>query len=71
MTTRPFDMLNSVIGKQVMLKLKGNTTISGVLKSFDVHLNVILENAEVTSDDTKTKHPAIFVRGDTIVFISG
>ena len=75
MTSRPFDDLNKAVDQQVLVKLKGNRTISGVLKAFDVHLNLVLENAEETSkkDDgteEKEKHVKIMVRGDNIILIA-
>jgi len=75
MTSRPFDDLNKAVDQQVLVKLKGNRTISGVLKAFDVHLNLVLENAEETSkkDDgteEKEKHAKIMVRGDNIILIA-
>lgn len=75
MTSRPFDDLNKAVEQQVLVKLKGNRTISGVLKAFDVHLNLVLENAEETSrkDDgteEKEKHARIMVRGDNIILIA-
>jgi len=75
MTKRPFDDLTKALDQQVMVKLKGTKTISGVLKAFDVHLNLVLENAEETSfNDDKTegkeKYAKIMVRGDNIILIA-
>jgi small nuclear ribonucleoprotein len=68
---RPFDMLNKAIDRQVMIELKGNKTVSGILKSFDVHLNLVVEDAEITAEGNKSKHSSVFVRGDSIIYISG
>jgi len=75
MTARPFDDLNKALNQPVLVKLKGNKLISGVLKAFDVHLNLVLENAEETSkkedgSEEKEKHARIMVRGDNIVLIA-
>ena len=75
MTKRPFDDLNKAVDQQVLVKLKGNHSISGVLKAFDVHLNLVLENAEETGkrDDgteEKEKFAKIMVRGDNIILIA-
>jgi small nuclear ribonucleoprotein len=68
---RPFDMLNSSINKQVLIILKGNTQIRGKLRSFDVHLNIVLEDAEeLENNKPKTKHGEVFLRGDNIVFVT-
>ncbi|MCX6801486.1 MAG: LSm family protein [Candidatus Diapherotrites archaeon] len=75
MSARPFDDLTKATDQQVLVKLKGNRTISGVLKAFDVHLNLVLENAEETSckedgTEEKEKYPKIMVRGDSIILIA-
>ncbi|MCX8189638.1 MAG: LSm family protein [Candidatus Diapherotrites archaeon] len=72
--TRPFDELTKALGKPVMLRLKGDRTIRGVLASFDVHLNIILENAEELANGQeqtiKEKYPRLMVRGDNIIFVA-
>jgi len=71
MTTRPFDDLNNAIGKQVLVKLKDNRGIRGKLKAFDVHLNLVLEEAEeLIDDEAKAKYGRIMLRGDSIILIS-
>ena len=71
MTTRPFDLLNDSIGKDVLVVLKDNLKIRGTLKAFDVHMNIVLENAEILeNDEARTKYGKITVRGDNILLIS-
>ncbi len=70
--TKPFDFVNSSINKNVLVLLKGNTKIRGKLKAFDVHLNLVLEDAEkLTENETiELKLGRTIIRGDTILLVS-
>ncbi len=68
---RPFDLLNRVLGQQVMIRLKGDTSIRGRIVSFDAHMNVVVENAEEIEDgELKAKIGTILLRGGNIIFVS-
>ncbi len=69
--SRPLDTLNSAKGKKVLVELKNSKQYTGMLKSFDIHINVVLENAEEQiNGEMKRKLGSLFLRGDTIIFIS-
>ena len=69
--SRPLDALNNARNKKVIVELKNNKQYIGNLKSFDIHINVVLENAEERMDgEIKRKLGVIFLRGDTITVIS-
>ncbi len=71
MANRPFDLLNDAIGKEVLVLLKGNNQIRGTMKAFDVHMNLVLENAEqLENGEAKTKYGKLMVRGDSVILIS-
>ncbi len=44
--SRPLDALNKARDKRVIVELKNNRQYVGKLKSFDIHVNVVLEDAE-------------------------
>ncbi|MBI5884951.1 small nuclear ribonucleoprotein [archaeon] len=68
---RPFDFLNESIGKEVLVELKDKFAIRGTLKAFDVHMNIVLENAEQLEDNKPTKKfGKLILRGDNVVLIS-
>ncbi|MFH1722406.1 MAG: LSM domain-containing protein [Candidatus Altiarchaeota archaeon] len=52
------------------MRLKNGTEISGILKAFDIHINLVLENAEFEDGDIARKFKTIFLRGDMILFVS-
>ena len=69
--SRPLDTLNSARDKRVIVELKNNKQYIGRLKAFDIHINVVLEDAEERIDnETRRKLGSIFIRGDTITVIS-
>ena len=69
--SRPLDALNQARDKRVIVELKNNKQYVGKLKAFDIHINVVLENAEEhEAGELKRKLGVIFIRGDTITVIS-
>lgn len=71
LSNRPFDLLNDSIGKEVLVVLKGEVSMRGMLKAFDVHMNIVLENAEELEDGKlKTKYGKLILRGDNVLLIS-
>ena len=68
---RPLDVLNNAKGKEVLVQLKNNKQIVGTLLAFDIHINVVVDNArEIVDGENKRSVGLTFLRGDTIVFIS-
>ncbi|MAF89047.1 MAG: small nuclear ribonucleoprotein [archaeon] len=70
MGERPFDSLNQSLGNPVILRLKDGGEIRGILKAFDVHMNVVLEDTEETDSESTKRFGTLIVRGDNIIFIS-
>jgi small nuclear ribonucleoprotein len=68
---RPLDMLNQSKGKEILLQLKNDKQIVGKLVAFDIHINLVLDNAkELENNEMKRSIGLTFVRGDTIIYIS-
>jgi len=68
---RPLDLLNASKGKEVLVQLKNDKQLVGVLKAFDIHINIVLESAKEMDDGEMRKNLGLtFLRGDTIIFIS-
>ncbi len=68
---RPLDTLNNARNKRVIIDLKNKIEYVGALKAFDIHINVVLDDAELREDgEVKKKVGTVFIRGDTIVSIA-
>jgi small nuclear ribonucleoprotein len=64
-------VLGDSIGSVVLVKLRGSGEVRGRLKSYDQHLNLVLEDAEELLRDGGTrKLGTIVIRGDTVLLIS-
>ncbi len=71
MEMRPLDALNKARGKRIIVDLKNNRQYVGTLSAFDIHINIVLDDAEERVDgEMKRKLGTVFVRGDTITIIS-
>lgn len=70
MTERPIDCLDKAKGKKVMVKLKNGEEIIGILRALDLHLNLWIDEAEITKSENKIRVGTVLVRGDTIVYAS-
>ncbi|MHA1167792.1 MAG: LSM domain-containing protein [Candidatus Hodarchaeales archaeon] len=70
---KPLDVLHGALNKTILLRLRGNRELKGVLKSYDTHLNLFLEDVELmstTDDGEPEKLGRIILRGDNVVLIS-
>ena len=68
---RPLDLLNESRNKRVILELKNGKRLIGILKSFDIHINIVLfDTEEYVNNELQRKIGVAFVRGDTIILIS-
>lgn len=56
--------------KIVLLRLRNNKTIQGILKDFDIHMNLTLEDTEDISDEKSPKLGTVLIRGDNILAVS-
>ncbi len=63
-------LMNNSKNKVISIKLRNTKTIQGVLKDFDIHMNLTLEGAEDISDEKPEKLGKILIRGDNILSVS-
>ena len=68
---RPLDALNRARDKKVLVELKNGKQYNGILKAFDIHINMVLdETEERVNGEVKRKLGTTFIRGDAIIMIS-
>jgi small nuclear ribonucleoprotein len=66
---KPLDALGELMGQQILVRLKNGLEIRGTLRAFDIHINLVIENAEFRDGDVDRKFKKIFLRGDMILFV--
>jgi small nuclear ribonucleoprotein (snRNP)-like protein len=68
--SKPFDLINEMIGKEVLITIKGNKEIRARLMAYDIHLNLSLSKVVIKSESgNETTSEKMFLRGDSIVYI--
>ncbi len=69
--SRPLDALNRARDKRVIVELKNGKQFVGKLNAFDIHINIVLDDAEEREKgEVKRKMGTVFLRGDAIILIS-
>ncbi|KAJ2963076.1 hypothetical protein NQZ79_g1852 [Umbelopsis isabellina] len=67
----PTDFLNSVIGREVLVKLNSGIDYKGVLACLDGYMNIALENTEeYVNGQLKNSYGDTFIRGNNVLYIS-
>ena len=70
---RPFDLLNEMLNKDIVLAIKGNTVFKGKLISYDIHMNLELFNVKQRKEDgsfpEESQISKMLIRGDSIVYL--
>lgn len=73
MLDKPIEVLNKSLNSPVIVKIRGGREFRGILDGYDIHMNLVLEDAEELLDEVATNSKplgTILVRGDNIVYIS-
>lgn len=63
-------VLKENIGKNIVIKLKGDKVVKGVLEKFDQHMNLVLSEATEYKAEEATKLGNLLLKGDNIIIIS-
>uniref|UniRef100_A0AC35G527 Sm domain-containing protein n=1 Tax=Panagrolaimus sp. PS1159 TaxID=55785 RepID=A0AC35G527_9BILA len=80
----PIDFIRFALNEHVMIKMRTDRHLTGILQSFDQHLNMVLSDVVETITTTETdpdsteeivktttrEIPLLFIRGDSVVLVS-
>jgi small nuclear ribonucleoprotein len=70
MTDEITNLMNNNKDKVVLLRLRNTRTVQGVLKDFDIHMNLTLDDAEDVTEEKHEKIGKVLLRGDNILLVS-
>lgn len=64
------EAIHNSLEKIVMVEIKGNKEFKGRLIGYDIHMNLVLEDAEETGEGESKRLGRVVVRGDNVILIS-
>ena len=70
---QPLKIFQKLVGKNVVVRLKNNKAIRGILTAYDNCMNIVLDDAEEVdpkTNQTIVKYGRVYIRGNQILFIS-
>ena len=71
MANRPLDILNNALDTPVIVRLKGAREFRGELKGYDIHMILVLDNAEeLREGEVVSKFSSVVIRGDNVAYVS-
>ncbi len=63
-------LLQESVGSIVLVKLRGGKELRGKLRSFDQHLNLVIEDAEEITSESSRRLGTVVIRGENVLLIS-
>ena len=63
-------LMNNRKNKSILLRLRNNRTLKGILLDFDVHMNLTLDDAEEILEEKSEDLGKILLRGDNVFAVS-
>jgi small nuclear ribonucleoprotein len=68
---KPLDVIHKALDSNVIVELKGSREFRGKLVGYDIHMNLVLEEAEELNNGEAIRSLGhVVVRGDNVVLIS-
>ena len=71
MPIKPLSALNKAISSRVIVELRAGREFRGTLDGYDMHMNLVLLDAEeIVDGEVVSKVASTIVRGDNVIYIS-
>jgi len=70
MSSEILRILDVYVNKEILIKLKNHTIITGHLQIFDQHMNLILTETKDITEEKPKNLDKIVLRGDNILIVS-
>ncbi|MGM0509948.1 MAG: LSM domain-containing protein [Thermoplasmatota archaeon] len=67
---KPVTFLNDHLNEKVEILLKDGRVIKGILAGYDDHMNLVLEDTEEETEETKRRVGTIVLRGNNVVTLN-
>ena len=69
---KPLDVLNKALKSPVIVRIRGGREFRGTLEGYDMHMNLVLSDAEELNRDATVNSfgGEVLMRGDNVVYIS-
>lgn len=70
---QPLKAIQKLVGRQVLIKLKTNKLLKGILVAYDNCMNLVLDEAEEIDskgEQTLVKYGRVLIRGNQVIYIS-
>ncbi len=71
MSQKPLNVLNQSLSARVIVELRAGREFRGTLEGFDIHMNLVLKDAEeIVDGQVARRMETTIVRGDNVILIS-
>jgi small nuclear ribonucleoprotein (snRNP)-like protein len=68
---KPLNVLQKMMQKEVVVRLKSNIEYRGIMVNSDIYMNMILENTEEFNNGQQAaSYGTVIIRGNNVLFVS-
>ncbi len=67
---KPLNVLQKMMQKEVVVRLKNNVEYRGIMVNADIYMNMILEDTEEFNDGQQAaSYGTVIIRGNNVLFV--